>query len=124
MFIFIADATSFAADSSVHLKAIFGACLHTVGDLTKDCINGIHLVDNKRSGLRKLLQLKLVFCLEQHFSLAKLAYEFDCPGDETDTNSICIAMLKSCHISIAAVVKDSNVQVAKTYPLFIYQFNH
>ncbi|KAL1208787.1 Protein SWEETIE [Cardamine amara subsp. amara] len=108
------DATNFTADSNVHLKAVFGACLHTVGDLTKDCINGIHLVDNKRSGLRKLLQLKLVFCLEQLFSLAKLAYEFDCPGDETDTNSIRIAMLKSCHISIAAVVKDSNVQVQAT----------
>ncbi|CAE5963233.1 unnamed protein product [Arabidopsis arenosa] len=108
------DGTNFAADSSVHLRAIFGACLHMVGDLTKDCINGIHLVDNKRSGLRKLLQLKLVFCLEQLFSLAKLSYEFDCPGDDTNTNSICIAMLKSCQISIAAVVKDSNVQVQAT----------
>ncbi|CAA7023533.1 unnamed protein product [Microthlaspi erraticum] len=108
------DATSLAADSDFHLRAIFGACLHVVGDLTKDCINGIHLMDNKRSGLRKLFQLKLAFCLEQLFSLAKLAYEFDCPGDETDTNSICIAMLKSCHISIAAVVKDSNMQVQAT----------
>ncbi|KFK41114.1 hypothetical protein AALP_AA2G087800 [Arabis alpina] len=109
------DATNFAADSSsIHLRAIFGACLHMVGDLTKDCINGIHLVDNKRSGLRKLLQLKLAFCLEQLFSLAKLAYEFDCPGDETDTNSLCIAILKSCHIIIAAVVKDSNMQVQAT----------
>ncbi|XP_020890238.1 HEAT repeat-containing protein 5B isoform X2 [Arabidopsis lyrata subsp. lyrata] len=108
------DGTNFAADSSVHLRAIFGACLHMVGDLTKDCINGIRLVDNKRSGLRKLLQLKLVFCLEQLFSLAKLSYEFDCPGDEIDTNSTCIAMLKSCQISIAAVIKDSNVQVQAT----------
>ncbi|XP_010419035.1 PREDICTED: HEAT repeat-containing protein 5B-like [Camelina sativa] len=108
------DDTNFAADSSVHIRAIFGACLHMVDDLTKDCINGIHLVDNKRSGLRKLLQLKLVFCLEQLFSLAKLAYEFDCPVDETNTNSICIAMLKSCQISIAAVMKDSNVQVQAT----------
>lgn len=91
-----------------------------VGDLTKDCINGIHLVDNKGSGLRKLLQLKLAFCLEQLFSLAKLAYEYDCPGDETDTNSICIVMLKSCHISIAAVVKDSNMQVTETCLLIIY----
>lgn len=110
---FIADAINLAADSDFHLRAIFGACLHMVGDLTKDCINGIHLVDNKRSGLRKLFQLKLAFCLEQLFSLAKLAYEFDCTGDETDTNSICIAMLKSCHISIAAVVKDSNMQVTE-----------
>uniref|UniRef100_A0A1J3HBB6 HEAT repeat-containing protein 5B n=1 Tax=Noccaea caerulescens TaxID=107243 RepID=A0A1J3HBB6_NOCCA len=108
------DAINLAADSDFHLRAIFGACLHMVGDLTKDCINGIHLVDNKRSGLRKLFQLKLAFCLEQLFSLAKLAYEFDCTGDETDTNSICIAMLKSCHISIAAVVKDSNMQVQAT----------
>ncbi|ESQ28765.1 hypothetical protein EUTSA_v10017993mg [Eutrema salsugineum] len=108
------DATNFVADSSVPLRAIFGACLHMVDDLTKDCINGINLVDNKRSGLRKLLQLKLAFCLEQLFSLAKLAYEFDCPGDETDTNSICIAMLKSCHTSIATVVRDSNMQVQAT----------
>lgn len=116
---FIADGTNFAADSGFHLRAIFGACLHMVGDLTRDCINGIQLVDSKRSGLRKLLQLKLVFCLEQLFSLAKLAYEFDCPVDETNTNSICIVMLKSCQISIAAVVKDSNVQVSETCLLVI-----
>ncbi|XP_013649204.2 protein SWEETIE isoform X3 [Brassica napus] len=103
-----------AADSSVHLGAMFGACVHMVGDLTKDCIDGIHLVDTKRSGLRKLLQLKLAFCLEQLFSLAKFAYELHCPEDETETNSICIAVLKSCHISIAAVVKDSSVQVQAT----------
>ncbi|WZZ06311.1 hypothetical protein YC2023_092232 [Brassica napus] len=103
-----------AADSSVHLGTMFGACVHMVGDLTKDCIDGIHLVDTKRSGLRKLLQLKLAFCLEQLFSLAKFAYELHCPEDETETNSICIAVLKSCHISIAAVVKDSSVQVQAT----------
>ncbi|KAL0664325.1 hypothetical protein Bca4012_101163 [Brassica carinata] len=103
-----------AADSSVHLGAMFGACVHMVGDLTKDCIDGIHLVDTKRSGLRKLLQLKLAFCLEQLFSLAKFAYELHCPGDETETNSICTAVLKSCHISIAAVVKDSSMQVQAT----------
>lgn len=114
----IADAV--AADSSVHLGAMFGACVHMVGDLTKDCIDGIHLVDTKRSGLRKLLQLKLAFCLEQLFSLAKFAYELHCPEDETETNSICIAVLKSCHISIAAVVKDSSVQVTETGLLVTY----
>ncbi|KAJ0256074.1 Protein SWEETIE [Hirschfeldia incana] len=103
-----------AADSSVHLGAMFGACVHMVGDLTKDCIDGIHLVDTKRSGLRKLLQLKLAFCVEQLFSLAKFAYELHCPGDETETNSICNAVLKTCHISIAAVVKDSSMQVQAT----------
>ncbi|XP_018445436.1 protein SWEETIE isoform X3 [Raphanus sativus] len=103
-----------AADSSGHLGAMFGACVHMVGDLTKDCIDGIHLVDTKRSGLRKLLQLKLAFCLEQLFSLAKFADEIHCPGDETETNSICIAVLKSCHVSIAAVVKDSSMQVQAT----------
>lgn len=99
---------------------MFGACVHMVGDLTKDCIDGIHLVDTKRSGLRKLLQLKLAFCLEQLFSLAKFADEIHCPGDETETNSICIAVLKSCHVSIAAVVKDSSMQVTETGFLVIY----
>ncbi|KAL0801143.1 hypothetical protein Bca101_056319 [Brassica carinata] len=102
------------ADSSVHLGAMFGACVHVVGDLTKDCIDGIHLVDTKRSGLRKLLLLKLAFCLEQIFSLAKFANELHCLGDETETDSICIAVLKSCLISIAAVVKDSSMQVQAT----------
>ena len=102
---------------------MFGACVHMVGDLAKDCIDGIHLVDTKRSGLRKLLQLKLAFCLEQLFSLAKFAYELHCPGDETETNSICTAVLKSCHISIAAVVKDSSMQVTETGLLVIYQLS-
>ncbi|KAG2322694.1 hypothetical protein Bca52824_015907 [Brassica carinata] len=83
------------ADSSVHLGAMFGACVHVVGDLTKDCIDACIL-----SGT--------------NFSLAKFANELHCLGDETETDSICIAVLKSCLISIAAVVKDSSMQVQAT----------
>ncbi|KAK9272907.1 hypothetical protein L1049_003286 [Liquidambar formosana] len=51
----------------LHLRTILGACLNAIASLTKDCIEGIHLLENKKSDLHKLLQMKLAFSLEQTF---------------------------------------------------------
>ncbi|XP_010528470.1 PREDICTED: HEAT repeat-containing protein 5B isoform X2 [Tarenaya hassleriana] len=108
------EASDLPGDRSVHLSTVLGACLDMVGELTRDCVEGIHLVDNKGSKLQKLLQLKLVFCLEQLFSLAKLAYEIDFPGDGSQDNLICFYVLKPCLVSFQTVVRDSNLQVQAT----------
>lgn len=62
----------------LHLRAVLGTCLNMVANLTKDCI----LLENKRLASRKLLQMKLVFCVEQTITFAKLAHEIQCLGTE------------------------------------------
>ena len=83
-----------------------------IADLIKDCIKGIHLLENKRPGLLKLLQLKLSFSIEQMMLFAKLVYESEYGRHAEDSNAICLAVLKYCSKYIQTVLNDSNVQVS------------
>lgn len=83
-----------------------------IADLTKDCIKGIHLLENKRSDLRKLLQLKLSFSIEQVMSFAKLAFEIQCPGETEISNPIGPTVLSYCTRYVQTVLNDSNPQVS------------
>ncbi|KAG5245658.1 HEAT repeat-containing protein [Salix suchowensis] len=94
-----------------HLRAILGTCLNVIADLIKDCIKGIHLLENKRPDLLKLLQLKLSFSIEQMVLFAKLVYESQYCRQTEDSNTICLAVLKYCTKYIQTVLNDSNVQV-------------
>uniref|UniRef100_A0A6N2MRA3 Uncharacterized protein n=1 Tax=Salix viminalis TaxID=40686 RepID=A0A6N2MRA3_SALVM len=94
-----------------HLRAILGTCLNVIADLIKDCIKGIHLLENKRPDLLKLLQLKLSFSIEQMVLFAKLVYESQYCRQTEDNNTICLAVLKYCTKYIQTVLNDSNVQV-------------
>ncbi|KAJ4850066.1 hypothetical protein Tsubulata_019358 [Turnera subulata] len=98
-------------DDGNHIMAIFGSCLSSISDLSKGCIKGIHLLDNKRSNLRHLLQLKLSFCLEEILSFAKLAYEFECTQESKSHNSICLTILKYCSKCVHIILSDSHLQV-------------
>lgn len=97
----------------MHLRTIFGTCLNVIADLAEYCIEGIHKLENNRSDLCKLLQLKLAFSVEHNVSLAKLAHEITCPGENKDSIPICFAVLKFCAESMKTALIDSNVQVAK-----------
>uniref|UniRef100_A0A6N2LDI0 Uncharacterized protein n=1 Tax=Salix viminalis TaxID=40686 RepID=A0A6N2LDI0_SALVM len=94
-----------------HLRAILGTCLNVIADLIKDCIKGIHLLENRRPDLLKLLQLKLSFSIEQMVLFAKLVYESQYCRQTEDSNTICLAVLKYCTKYIQTVLNDSNVQV-------------
>jgi hypothetical protein len=107
----VADSAEHGNNSS-HLRAILGTCLNVIADLIKDCIKGIHLLENKRSDLLKLLQLKLSFSIEQMMLFAKLVYESVYGRQAEDSNTICLAVLKYCSKYIQTVLKDSNVQVS------------
>ncbi|XP_043809967.1 protein SWEETIE isoform X3 [Manihot esculenta] len=98
-------------DGNSLVRAVLGTCLNLIADLTKDCIKGIHLVENKRSDLRKLLQLKLSFSLEQTMSLAKLACEFKCPGETKSRSPFSFTVLKYCNKYVQTVLSDLNLQV-------------
>ncbi|WCJ25388.1 HEAT repeat-containing protein [Euphorbia peplus] len=98
-------------DASSNLKATFGTCLNSIGDLAKGCIDDIHFLENKRSDSRKLLQLKLSFSLEQTMSLAKLAYQIETPGENRSSNEIFSSVFKCCTKYFQMVLCNSNPQV-------------
>ncbi|KAK3425934.1 hypothetical protein EUGRSUZ_F02484 [Eucalyptus grandis] len=83
--------------------------LNVIIGLTKDCIKGIHLLDNKKSDSRKLIQTKLAFSFEQTLLLAKLAHQ--CLAQRTDGNLQHFTLLKHCTECIRNVLGDTNMQV-------------
>eukprot|EP00257_Ricinus_communis_P015345 XP_015573232.1 protein SWEETIE isoform X1 [Ricinus communis] len=105
------DSSIHCDDGSLHLRATIGTCMNLVADLTEDCLKGIHFLENKRSDLRKLLQLKLAFSLEQTISLAKLACQIECFGETKSSSPICYTVFKCCTRYFHTVLSDSNVQV-------------
>ncbi|EEF45628.1 conserved hypothetical protein [Ricinus communis] len=107
----IVDSSIHCDDGSLHLRATIGTCMNLVADLTEDCLKGIHFLENKRSDLRKLLQLKLAFSLEQTISLAKLACQIECFGETKSSSPICYTVFKCCTRYFHTVLSDSNVQV-------------
>ncbi|KAL9427618.1 hypothetical protein AB3S75_029744 [Citrus x aurantiifolia] len=107
----VEDALTLGDDGIIHLRTIFGSCLNVIADVMKNCVEGLHLLENKRSDLGRLLQLKLAFTLEQNVSLAKLANETGCPWDNKDCIPIGFAVFKCCAESIRTVFTDSNLQV-------------
>ena len=90
---------------------MFGTCLSVVAALTKDCIEGFHLQEVRSFNLRKLIQMKLAFSLEQIISIAKLALEIKCVEDCKTSNSLYASALRYCIRCIQTVLNESNVQV-------------
>lgn len=101
-------------DGILHLRAVLGTCLNMVANLTKDCIDGIHLLENKRSASRKLLQMKLVFCVEQTITFAKLVHEIQCLGKSKGSDPIYFTLFKYCTKCIQTLLTDSNIQVNRS----------
>ncbi|XP_062106312.1 protein SWEETIE isoform X2 [Humulus lupulus] len=100
-----------AADSDFPgMRMIFGICLNAIANLSKDCIQKIHLLENK-SGLRTLWQAKLAFSLEQTILVAQLIDEIECPGEHGDGDHVYFSMFKCCIECIQNVLNDSNIQV-------------
>ncbi|CAN0928886.1 Protein SWEETIE [Linum grandiflorum] len=93
------------------LRAFLGTSQHTVSALTKDCIKGMHLLKDRSSDLRKLLQMKLCFSLEQTVLIAKLAYEFCHVEEVAEKSSICLSVFRRCTDCLHMVLSDSDLQV-------------
>ncbi|XP_021759988.1 protein SWEETIE-like isoform X1 [Chenopodium quinoa] len=96
-------------DDIHHLQSIIGACQNFTSDFAKDCIEAIHLLENRRSNVRRLLYAKLAFCLEQMLSFADLVYKMElCPEKKSAKN---VATFLGCTRSIQLVIMDANLQV-------------
>lgn len=98
-------------DGILQMRKILGTCLNVITNLTKDCIKCIHVLENKRSDLLTLMQTKLAFSLEQTISFAKLGYEMDYLGENTDGGLIYYTMFKFCTRCVQTVLTDSSIQV-------------
>ncbi|XP_058187917.1 protein SWEETIE-like isoform X1 [Rhododendron vialii] len=105
------DESKLDADVICYLTTIFGACLDVISSLTQGCIDSIHEVERKRSGSGKLLQMKLAFAVEQMYSLAKLAYEVECLGNNQENGPILFTVIQHCTRCIHVVLIDTNTQV-------------
>ncbi|KAL0332487.1 UNVERIFIED_CONTAM: protein SWEETIE [Sesamum calycinum] len=101
------------ADGITHLLSITRACLNATVSLTNDCVQAIHQLENKRSRLHKMLLLKLAYSVEQFFSYATLAFVFEGPGENQESNPL---LSRGLHLSIQcieSVLTDSDIQVVK-----------
>ncbi|XVF20554.1 hypothetical protein REPUB_Repub12eG0010500 [Reevesia pubescens] len=107
----IDDAPYIGDDAIVHLRTIFCTSLNEIAGLTKDCIAGIHLLHNKRSELRKLLLLKLAFCIEQIIMFPNIMHEIQCLEGCKDSDPVYFSVIKFCTNSMQTILTDSNLQV-------------
>ncbi|KAK9106905.1 hypothetical protein Syun_022916 [Stephania yunnanensis] len=95
---------------SDNLIIVFGAWQNSITSLTDDCINSLHLLQNKMVEASQLLKLKLAFFLEQTYFLAKLVYETQsCLEND---NALFLCTLYGCCIQcLKTSINDSNIQV-------------
>ncbi|XP_010265191.1 PREDICTED: HEAT repeat-containing protein 5B [Nelumbo nucifera] len=107
---YVEDGVKHCDDIISHLRTILGIWYNSIIGLTRDCIRGIHLLENKRSGTCKLLQTKLAFCFEQTFSLAKLVHEIEDLVDKKD-NDMFLTIYKHCTKCIQSIITNSDIQV-------------
>lgn len=102
-------------DSDVisQLRTINQACLNASLSLSNDCIKRIHLLEDKRSNFRKLLQIKLVYSLEYAASFAKLAFELENLAKEQEYNPMLSTVLHHSIQCIQATLHDSDIQASE-----------
>ncbi|MCL7033976.1 hypothetical protein MKW94_027185 [Papaver nudicaule] len=98
-------------DGFAQLKTVMEAWLFVITNLSQDCTKGIHLQENKKTNLCRLLQMKLAFCLEQAFSIAKLAHETRLLVENEDGNKLLFSVYKCCCKCLQETLTDSNLQV-------------
>ncbi|CAI9766931.1 unnamed protein product [Fraxinus pennsylvanica] len=99
------------ADGISHFQTISRACLNATASLTNDCIQRIHQLEYKRSNSCKMLHTKLAFSVEQIFQFAMLAFEFEGPGEDAESNPILFAVLHHGIQCVRAVLTDSDIQI-------------
>ncbi|PON93486.1 Coatomer beta subunit [Trema orientale] len=104
------DKYKIADDNIPHIQMIFGICFNAIANLSKDCVQKIHLLET-RSSLRTLWQAKLAFSLEQTILFAKLIHEIGCLGEQGDSEHAYFNVFKCCTECIQNILKDSNIQV-------------
>ncbi|XVE72050.1 hypothetical protein DITRI_Ditri11bG0007500 [Diplodiscus trichospermus] len=107
----IDDARNLGDDAIAHLRNILCTSLSEIAGLTKDCIEGVRVLHNKRSDLRKLLLLKLAFSIEQIIILPKIMNELQCLEGDKDSDPVYFSVFKFYTNCMQSILTDSNLQV-------------
>lgn len=113
MIAFITGNSELGADDITQLVSITRACLSATASLTNDCVQAIHQLGDKCSSLHKILLLKLAYSVEQIFSYATLAFDFEGPGESRESNLLLYRVLHLSIQCLRTVLTDSNIQVTK-----------
>ncbi|KAL5722179.1 hypothetical protein ACHQM5_005729 [Ranunculus cassubicifolius] len=89
-----------------HMRTVFEALQNSITTLLRHCLENIHLLENK-----KLWKIKLSFCLEQTFSLAKLFHHNQYVQDKKDDNQFLYQVYEYSTRCIKMILSDSELQV-------------
>ncbi|XP_051126760.1 protein SWEETIE isoform X2 [Andrographis paniculata] len=103
--------SEFVADGTAQLVSVTRSSLHATATLTSDCVREIHLLENKRTDMHKMLLLKLACSVEQLFSYTALAFDFTMPYECKEHNPILSRLLHLGIQSIRNILSDSNMQI-------------
>lgn len=111
MIFLFADKSKLGHDDISFLRTIIEACVGLFTRLTEECIRSIHVSENKRSDLNKLLQMKLACSLEHIASFAKMAFEIESVGENQGNKPMLFAVLRDCTQCTQAALTDLNILV-------------
>ncbi|KAF9625554.1 hypothetical protein IFM89_024327 [Coptis chinensis] len=98
-------------DGLNQLRTFLGAWQNVNATLTQDCIRNIHLLENKKTDVSKLLKKKLSFCLEHTFSLVRLSHESQHLRENKDKNQSLYEVYKHCIRCFKMTLSDFEMQV-------------
>ncbi|KAL4652128.1 hypothetical protein ACB092_01G210800 [Castanea dentata] len=107
----IVDNLKLGDDGILHLRTVIGTCLDVISNLTTDFIEDIHLLEYKRSDLRKLHQMKIAFSVEQTISFAKLVHEIEGLDESEGSDPVYFTLFKCCTECIRTLLTDSSILV-------------
>lgn len=105
------DKPQIDGDGICEMKLVNQACLSSSTSLITDCIERIHMWEDKRSSQCKLMQKKLAIALEHLVSFSKIAFELDCPGEVQELDLELSTVLRHSTECMRTVLNDCNIQV-------------
>ncbi|KAL8161118.1 hypothetical protein V2J09_012607 [Rumex salicifolius] len=106
----VEDESNLDDSTMLQLQTIITASENATKDLTTECVEAIHLLENKKSNLRRLMNTKLAFCLEQTLNFASLAYKI-IVLQRKSVDSISMATFADCVKCFDRVLMDESIQV-------------
>lgn len=107
----VEDMSKVDEDTMLQLQMIITARENAINSLTTECAEAIHLLENKKSNLRRLMHTKLAFCLEQTLNFASLLCKIEVLQGRKSVDSISMATFADCVKCIDRVLMDDNIQV-------------
>ncbi|KAF5184416.1 Sweetie-like protein [Thalictrum thalictroides] len=98
-------------DGLYHLRIVFGALQNVIATMIQDFHRNMHLLETKKTGLSEQLKMKLLFCLEHAFSVAKVFHGNQHLQASKGDNQFLYQVYKCCTNCIKMTLSASEMQV-------------